>query len=388
MSSPIMTASTGPLANVKVIELAGIGPAPMAGMMLADMGAEVIRIERSAQRDPLWVKDHSQRGKRSVGLNLKCPEGRELLLRLIDQVDVLIEGYRPGVVERLGIGPDLCLERNPRLIFGRVTGWGREGPLAQAAGHDINYISLCGALHAIGRPKDRPVPPLNLVGDMGGGGMLLTVGVLAALLERAQSGKGQVVDAAMIDGAALQMWLLHGMHASGHWDARERGVNLLDGGAPFYDTYETRDGQYVSIGSLEPQFYGRLCELLGLDSERYGRQMDRSGWSAMKAELTAIFKEKTRSEWCALLEGTDVCFAPVLSMTEAPSHPQYQARGTYVELDGFMQPGPAPRFSRTPSTLARGGARAPGEDGAATLSRLGIGEEEIAKLRKAGILTC
>ena len=374
----------GTLRGIRVVELGGIGPAPMAGMMLADMGADVVLVERSPERSALWVKDPSLRGKRSLGLNLKSEQGVSVFLKLIERADVLIEGFRPGVTERLGIGPQPCLARNPRLIYGRMTGWGQDGPLAGAAGHDINYISIAGALHGVGRPGERPVPPLNLFGDMGGGAMLLTVGVLAALVERATSGQGQVIDAAMVDGTALQMWLLRGLHASGHWNAAERGVNLLDGGAHFYDTYETRDGRYVAIGPIEPQFYAELCRRLGLDPDRFADQMNARRWPDMKSELADIFKTRTRSEWCELLEGTDACFAPVLSMTEAPQHPHNMARHAYTDIDGFTQPAPAPRFGRTPSAVAHG-ARAPGQDTAAVLRELGLADAEVEALLRAGV---
>lgn len=372
----------GPLNGFTVIELAGIGPAPMAGMILADMGAEVIRIERANAPDPRQMKDVSFRGKKSVVLNLKDSAGVEALLRMVENADVLIDPYRPGVCEKLGIGPEQCMARNPRLIFSRMTGWGQDGPLAHAAGHDINYISLTGALYATGRAGEKPVPPLNLVGDMGGGGMLLVNGILAALLETASSGKGQVIDAAMVDGAAQLMWMFHGFEALGVWDASQRGANILDGAAHFYDTYECADGQYISIGSIEPQFYAQLRELAELPEE-FAEQHDQSQWPALTTKLAEIFKQKTRAQWCELMEGSDVCFAPVLSMLEAPSHPANVARKTYFELDGVTQPAPAPRFSRTPSEV-RHGARGIGEDTDAVLSAMGFAEQEIEQLRAAG----
>jgi alpha-methylacyl-CoA racemase len=371
----------GPLNGYTVLELAGIGPAPMGGMMLADMGAEVIRIDRAA--GALMMKDVSARGKKSVVINLKDADGLETLLRMVENADVIIDPYRPGVCEKLGIGPDVCLERNPRLVFARMTGWGQEGPLAQSAGHDINYISITGALYAMGRKGEKPVPPLNLVGDMGGGGMLLVNGVLAALLETANSGKGQVIDVAMVDGAAQLMWMFHGFEAMGLWDASERESNMLDGGAHFYDTYECADGEYVSIGSIEPQFYALLKELLGLSEEDFGAQNDASQWPAMKEQLASVIKQKTQAQWCEIMEGTDVCFAPVLNFLDAPNHPANVARDTYIELDGIVQPAPAPRFSRTPSKVEHGGHGA-GQDTDAVLSAMGFGEQELASLKGSG----
>jgi alpha-methylacyl-CoA racemase len=315
-----------------------------------------------------------------VVLNLKDPAGLETLLRMVENADVLIDPYRPGVCEKLGIGPDVCLQRNPKLVFARMTGWGQDGPLAHAAGHDINYISITGALYAMGRKGEKPVPPLNLVGDMGGGGMLLVNGVLAALLEATNSGKGQVIDAAMVDGAAQLMWIFHGFEALGVWDATQRESNMLDGGAHFYDTYECADGEYVSIGSIEPQFYALLKELAGLSEEEFGDQNDQSRWPALKDKLTAVFKQKTQAQWCELMEGTDVCFAPVLSFTDAPKHPANVARGTYVEVDGTTQPAPAPRFSRTPSAVEHG-VHGLGEDTDGVLAAMGFGEQEIVDLK-------
>jgi alpha-methylacyl-CoA racemase len=375
----------GPLQGYRVIELAGHGPCPMAGMMLADMGAEVICVERSTTRPPTQRKDVSFRGKKSIALNLKHVDGVAVLLRLADGADAFIEGYRPGVTERLGVGPDVCLARNPKLVYGRMTGWGQEGPLAQSVGHDINYIALTGALHAIGRRGEKPVVPLNLVGDMGGGGMLLAYGVVCALLEAQRSGRGQVVDAAMIDGAAQMMWMMHGFQAAGQWNARERGANLLDGGAHFYDTYETADGKYVSIGAIEPQFYERLVELAGAEGKTFAAQMDTGRWPELKAELARIIKSRTRDEWCGIMEGSDACFAPVLDMLEAPAHPHHRVRGTYTEVDGVVQPAPAPRFSRTAGEV-RHGTHAPGADGVALLAAAGYSDEEISTLRRNGVL--
>jgi alpha-methylacyl-CoA racemase len=373
----------GPLNGYTVIELAGIGPAPMGGMILADMGAEVIRIERAGAFSPLQSKDTSFRGKKSVVLNLKQPEGVETLLRMVENADVLIDPYRPGVCEKLGIGPDVCLERNPKLIFARMTGWGQEGPLAKAAGHDINYISITGALYGIGRAAEKPVPPLNLIGDMGGGGMLLANGVLAALLETHNSGKGQVIDAAMVDGAAQLMWMFHGFHASGLWDGAQREANMLDGGAHFYDSYECADGEYISIGSIEPQFYALLVEKAGLDPEEFADQHNKERWPEYSGKLTEVFKTKTQAEWCELMEGTDVCFAPVLSFMDAPNHPANVARDVYIEVDGVVQPAPAPRFSRTPSSV-RHGAHEIGVDTDEVLSAMGFEAQEITKLKDAG----
>jgi alpha-methylacyl-CoA racemase len=375
----------GPLSGYTVIELAGIGPAPMGGMMLADMGAELIRIDRAGGADPRLTEKVSGRGKKSVVVNLKDPAGVETLLRMVENADVLIDPYRPGVCEKLGIGPEVCLQRNPKLVFARMTGWGQDGPLAHAAGHDINYISITGALYAMGRKGEKPVAPLNLVGDMGGGGMLLANGILAALLEAANSGQGQVVDAAMVDGAAQLMWMFHGFDAMGMWNAEERESNLLDGGAPFYDTYECADGEYVSIGSIEPQFYALLKELAGLSEEDFGDQNNPAKWVEMKDKLAAVIKQKTQAQWCELMEGTDVCFAPVLNFRDAPKHPANVARNTYIELDGVTQPAPAPRFSRTASKVAHG-VHGMGEDTSQTLEAMGFAEHEIAKLKESGAI--
>jgi alpha-methylacyl-CoA racemase len=375
----------GPLQGIKVIELAGIGPGPMAGMMLADMGAEVICVERSTTRLDFQAKDVSFRGKRSVVLDLKQPKGIDALLRLTDTADALIDPYRPGAAERLGIGPQVCLSRNAKLVFARMTGWGQSGPLAQAPGHDINYIAITGALRAIGRKGAPPVPPLNLVGDMGGGGMLLAYGIVCAVLEARTSGRGQIVDAAMVDGAAQQLWMLHGFHAQGTWDTEQLGTNSLDGGAHYYDTYETRDGKFIAIGAIEPQFYARLLELTGVDKTLFADQMDKTQWPQLKREFARLFLTRTRDEWCRLLEGDDACVAPVLSLTEAPHHPHNQARGTYLTLDGVTQPAPAPRFSRTPGEV-RHGTRPPGIDGAAVLSDAGIASSEIQTLLREGVL--
>jgi len=375
----------GVLSGYTVVELGGLGPCPMAGMLLADMGAEVIRVERSPKRDPMYNKDMSARGKKSIVLNIKTDEGREALLKLVENADVLLEGYRPGVAEKLGIGPDDCKARNPKLVYGRMTGWGQEGPLAQTAGHDMNYIAITGALNAIGRPGEKPAVPLNLIGDFGGGTMFLVTGVLGALLEAQGSNKGQVVDAAMVDGTANLMWMCHSFAASGHWDTRDRGVNLLDGGAFFYDTYETRDGKFIALGPIEPQFYAELVDRAGLDAEKFSvaKQYDSSVWADNAAEFTELFKSKTRAQWCELLEGSDACFAPILSLEEAPQHPHNLAREAYVEVDGYQQPAPAPRFSRTPSQVEHG-QHDPGSDTAAVLTELGYSVEQIDELKTLG----
>ena len=366
----------GALSGFRVIELAGIGPAPMAAMIMADMGAEVIRIERSFTLNPRRNNDISLRNKKSVVLNLRSDVGLNALMSLVESADVLIDPYRPGVCEKLGFGPDVCLQRNPKLVFARMTGWGQEGPLAQAAGHDINYIALTGALHAVGRKGERPVPPLNLFGDMGGGGMLLLSGVLAALLEAQSSGQGQVVDAAMVDGTAQLMWMFHNMYNTKTWDDSERESSFLDGGAYFYDTYTCADGGYIALGSIEPQFHTLLLETLGLDPAEFSDQHDQSLWPAKKQRLADIFLTKTRDQWCELMEATDICFAPVLKISEAPSHPANQERGTYTEVGGFTHPSPAPRFSRTPSEI-RHGAPAPGVDTDAILAELGLSKVDI-----------
>ncbi len=373
----------GPLQGLRLIELAGIGPGPFCGMMLSDMGAEVIRVERlgGATTAP---KDVLARNRRSVSVDLKDPKGVEAVLRLVETADGLFEGFRPGVTERLGLGPDDCLARNPKLVYGRMTGWGQDGPMAHAAGHDINYIGLAGALHAIGRPGEKPVPPLNLVGDFGGGGMLLAFGMVCGLLESGRSGEGQVIDAAMVDGTASLMAMFFSFAAGGGF-SDQRGTNMLDGGAPFYDTYETADGKAICIGSIEPQFYALLKEKAELPEERFGNQMDTSQWPALKEELAAIFKTKSQDEWCTLMEGTDVCFAPVLSIFEAPDHPHNKARNSFYEVDGVMQQAPSPRFSRTVPEISRG-ARVPGEDTVSVLQDCGFAAEEISALQENGII--
>jgi alpha-methylacyl-CoA racemase len=341
----------GPLKGLKIIELSGIGPAPFCGMMLADMGADVVCIDRAVKPVLTPASDCTRRGKRSIELDLKSADGRDTFFRLLEKADAVFEGYRPGVMEKLGLGPKQCMAVNPRLVFGRMTGWGQTGPLANAAGHDINYISLTGSLHAIGHNGRKPVPPLSLVGDFGGGAMFLAFGMVSALLESQRSGQGQVVDAAMTDGSALLMAVFHSLDAQGQWN-NERGNNLLDGGAPFYDVYETSDGKYVSIGSIEPQFYTLFLKKLGLSETEFGTQYDMKCWPDQKRKLEAMFKTRSRQEWCSLMEGTDVCFAPVLDIREAPRHPHNHARETYVEVGGMTQPAPAPRFSRTHPKVA------------------------------------
>ncbi len=374
----------GPLEGVKVIELQGIGPGPFCGMMLADMGADIIRVDRSSSAgQPASVADVLARGRRSIAVDLKSAEGVDTVLRLVDDADVLIEGFRPGVTERLGLGPDTCLARNGRLIYGRMTGWGQTGEMASVAGHDINYIALSGALHGIGNAGERPVPPLNLVGDFGGGGMLLAFGITAALHERNRSGKGQVIDAAMTDGSALLMNAIFGLMNQGAWTA-DRGTNLLDGGAHFYNTYETSDGKWISVGSIEPQFYALLLEKSGLgEEEALSRQMSRQDWPALKDKLARIFRTKTRDEWDAIMLGTDICYAPVLSFDEARANPHNAARNTFAEQDGIHQAAPAPRFSRTAAELPVSAA-APGADSLQILRDAGFSDSEIDALTSSG----
>jgi alpha-methylacyl-CoA racemase len=370
----------GPLKGFKIIEIAGIGPGPFAAMMLADMGAEVIRVERPGPGSwPQPSLDLLGRGRCCIAVDLKHPAGVQVILRMADRADALIEGFRPGVMERLGLGPKLCLGRNPRLVYGRMTGWGQEGPLADAAGHDINYIALAGALHPMGRRGAPPTVPLNLVGDFGGGGMMLAYGVVCALLERVGSGQGQVVDAAMVDGAAALMTIFHATQQVG-FTTDERGTNMLDSGAHFYDAYETRDGKWVSVGAFEPKFYAQLLEKLGLDPEAFP-QMDRDQWPALKEKIAAVFLTRTRDEWCAELEGSDVCFAPVLTIAEAREHPHNRYRDTFVEIDGVAQPRPAPRFSRTDSGIERPPSSV-GQHTDEVLEEWGWSPAEIAALRE------
>jgi len=378
---------SGPLLGVRVIEVAGIGPGPFAAMVLADLGADVVRIDRASDvgpGDPPLQTRLLGRGRRSVAVDLKHPAGLGLLLGLLERADVLIEGFRPGVAERLGFGPDVCLERNPRLVYGRITGWGQSGPWAGMAGHDINYIALSGALGAIGRKGEAPVAPLNLIGDFGGGGMLLALGVVCALVERQSSDRGQVVDAAMLEGSALLMAMTYEMLAMGDW-SDERGENVLDSGAHFYDVYETADGQWVSFGSIEPKFYREFLEALGLGDEELPDQLDRSGWPGLKARVAESVRRRTRDEWEQRLVGSDVCFAPVLHPREAPDHPQNLARRSFIELDGMRVPAPAPRFSRTPGRVSRPAPR-PGAHNDEVLREWGLDELEIARLRREGAL--
>ncbi len=374
----------GPLRGIKVIEMAGIGPGPFCAMMLSDMGAEVIRVDRLAHKGSGHKANVLNRGRRSIAVDLKNPEGVATVQRLIDGADVVIEGFRPGVMERLGLGPDACLNRNSRLVFGRMTGWGQDGPLALAAGHDINYISIGGALGAMGYADRPPAPPLNLVGDFGGGAMYLLAGVLAALVERGMSGKGQVIDAAMTDGTASLLSPFYGMMAMGMW-TKERMANRLDGGAHYYGSYACADGKFISIGSIEPQFYALLLELCEIDDPEFAKQNDKQHWASLRGKLEALFITQPRDHWCALLEGTDVCFAPVLDLQEAPTHPHNVARQSFVEIDGVTQPAPAPRFSRTPSSVQAPAAIA-GEHSEAILNDWGFNSNEISALKQGGAI--
>ena len=374
----------GPLTGLKVIELQGIGPGPFCGMMLADMGAEVVRVDRASSvgREAPRL-DVLARSRKSIAVDLKNPDGVDTVLKLVETSDALIEGFRPGVMERLGLGPDICLDRNPALVYGRMTGWGQHGTLAHAAGHDINYISLTAALHSVGEPGRRPVPPLNLVGDFGGGGMLLAFGIVAALFERGRSGKGQVVDAAMTDGSALLMNGLMGLMNSESW-LPERGSNLLDGGAHFYGAYATKDGKYISVGSIEPQFYALLLEKSGLsEQDDLAPQMDREEWPDMRKKLEAIFRTRTRDEWDEIMLGTDICYAPVLNFRDAIGHAHNRSRDTFVEIDGVHQAAPAPRFSRTPVETPAAIVK-PGAHTDEILAASGFGDAEIQSLRESG----
>ncbi|GAA2308010.1 CaiB/BaiF CoA-transferase family protein [Actinomadura luteofluorescens] len=367
----------GPLSGVRVIELAGIGPGPFAAMLLADLGADVIRVDRaSAVRDgeSTGGTDFTNRGKRSIAIDLKSERGREVVLRLVERSDVLLEGFRPGVTERLGIGPDDCLARNPRLVYGRMTGWGQEGPLAHTAGHDVGYIAITGALHAIGRAGGPPQVPMNLLGDFAGGSMYLVTGVLAALLESRANGRGQVVDAAIVDGTAHLSTFIHGFLAGGIWEDR-RGVNMLDTGAPWYDVYETSDGRHMAVGAIEPQFYAEFLRRLGLDGEDLPAQYDRDRWPAMRDRFAAAFRTRTRDEWAEVFVPSDACVAPVLSMTEAAEHPYNTSREVFPDLAGHRQPAPAPRFSRTPAETD-GVPVLPGGQTRAVLDELGFGDVE------------
>ena len=374
----------GPLAGLRVVELQGIGPGPFCGMMLADMGAEIIRVDRSAAvGSGARTADVLARGRKSIAVDLKNPQGVETVLKLVETADVLLEGFRPGVTERLGLGPDVCLERNPKLVYGRMTGWGQTGTMAHAAGHDINYISLSGVLHAIGEAGSRPTPPLNLVGDFGGGGMLLAFGIVAALYERGVSGKGQVIDAAMTDGSALLANSIFGLMGQGVWN-HNRGSNLLDGGAHFYGTYETKDARFVSIGSIEPQFYALLLEKTGLDQDpELAKQMSRDDWPKLREKLAAVLATKTRDEWDEIMLGTDICYAPILNFDEAVAHPHNQARNTFVASADIVQAAPAPRFSRTEPELPEPPV-APGEHSEEVLASMGLDAAAIAALKASG----
>lgn len=384
-----MVEAQGPLAGIRIIEVAGIGPGPFAGFMLADMGADIIKIDRADRvrgGDPSTPPaDVLQRGRRSIGVDLKSPDGVDVVLRLVEHADGLFEPFRPGVTERLGIGPDACLARNPKLVYGRMTGWGQDGPYAHAAGHDINYISLAGALFHFGRAGQPPTPPINMIGDFGGGGMLLAYGMVCGLLSAQRSGTGQIIDAAMVDGSAALMMMVHAFRAMGIHDENARGGNMLDTGSHFYDVYETADGEWVSVGSIEPQFYAELLRLTGLEGEDgLPHQMDKGQWGPMKDRLTAIFRSKTRDEWCSIMEGTDVCFAPVLRMSEAAKHPHNVHRQTFLELDGVVQPAPAPRFSATPGAVQRPPAHAGQHTDEVLGEWLGADADEVAKLRAGG----
>lgn len=376
---------TGPLSGLRILELSGIGPGPFCGMMLADMGAEVVRIDRPGG-NPTAEGGHDVlfRNRQSISVNLKHADGVATLLKLCESADAIFEGYRPGVAERLGVGPDTCMARNPKLVYGRMTGWGQTGPLAQSAGHDINYISISGALHAIGRRDEKPVLPLNLIGDFGGGGMMLAYGMVCALLEAQRSGKGQVIDCAMHEGSAALMAMFYGLRSNGLF-SDQRGTHMLDSGAHFYDVYETADGKFISIGSIEPQFYALLKEKAGL-GEEFAEQMNEARWPEQKEKIAAIFRSKTRDQWCEIMEGSDVCFAPVLGLEEAPQHPHNVARGSFISVDGVTQHAPTPRFSRTPSATPQS-MRKPGTDTRATLLRAGFGEAEVAALIESGAVT-
>lgn len=378
----------GPLAGYKIVEMGGIGPGPMCAMLLADLGADIVRIDRLSDPGlgsmPSSRNSLLMRSRRSIAVDTKSEAGREVVLKLIEQADGLIEGFRPGVMERMGLGPDDALKRNSKLVYGRMTGWGQEGPMAQAAGHDINYIALSGVLHAIGRKDEAPVPPLNLVGDFGGGALYLALGLVCGILEAQKSGKGQVVDTAMVDGAASLMTMFYGLMAAGNWKD-ERGVNILDTGTHYYDVYETSDGKYISLGSIEKKFYEELLERTGLDKEDLPPQLDPKSWPVIKARLTEVFKTKTRDEWDEIMLGTDVCYAPVLSIMEATQHPHNTHRKTFVEYDGILQPAPAPRFSRTEPAI-QSPPCLPGEHTAEAMRDWGITDDTIEELQRAGVI--
>jgi alpha-methylacyl-CoA racemase len=379
---------TGPLAGVKIIEMAGLGPTPFAGMMLSDAGADIVRIDRPERATyPPHTDPHvdlMNRGRRSVAVDLKHPDGVELVLRLVEGADGMMEGFRPGVAERLGLGPDVCLARNPKLVYGRMTGWGQQGPMASMAGHDIDYIALAGALEPIGRAGERPLPPLNLIGDFGGGGMMLAFGMCAAIISARQTGAGQVVDAAMVDGAASLMTMTFTLRQAGVWQD-ERGTNLLDTGAHFYEVYETSDSGFMGVGAIEPQFYAELIRLLDLEGEDLPDQSDRAAWPAMKKRFAELFASRTRAEWEKVFEGSDACVAPVLSLSEAPDHPHNRLRGTFTEVAGVVQPAPAPRFTGTPGGIRRPPPN-PGQHGDEALSDWGLDPGQIAGLRSSGAI--
>jgi alpha-methylacyl-CoA racemase len=379
---------SGPLTGVKIVELAGLGPAPFAGMMLADAGADIVRVDRFERATyPPHSEAHvdlMNRGRRSVAMDLKHPEAVDLVLRLVEGADGLMEGFRPGVAERLGLGPEVCLARNPKLVYGRMTGWGQDGPMATAAGHDIDYIALAGALEPIGRAGDRPVPPLNLVGDFGGGGMLLAFGMVAAMIHARETGEGQVVDAAMVDGAASLLTMTFTLKAAGMWSG-PRGTNLLDTGAHFYEVYETADGGFIAVGAIEPQFYAELVRLLGLELDELPPQMDRDTWPGMKERFAALFAGKSRAEWEAIFDGKDACAAPVLSPSEAAEYPHNRHRKTFTEVAGVVQPSPSPRFTRTPGAIRRPPPN-PGQHADEVLTEWGLSVEEIASLRASAAI--
>lgn len=383
--SPGTTVQQGPLAGLKVVEVGGVGPAPFCAMLLADLGAEVVRIDRKNPSESGFPVDRRFefvfRGRRSIALDLKKPEAVDVVRRLTRQADILIEGFRPGVMERLGLGPDACLALNPRLVYGRMTGWGQTGPLAKAPGHDINYIALSGVLHAIGQKGGPPEIPLNLIGDFGGGAMYLAFGIMCALHEAKGSGKGQVVDASMLDGATSLMTMIYGLFASGYW-TDQRGSNRLDSGAPWYSVYETSDECHVALGSTEASFYLNTVRLLGLNPEDFAGQHDKAGWPRMKQAFAAAFKTKTRDQWCQVFDGAEACLSPVLSLVEAPTHPQQIARGNFVESAGLLQPAPAPRFSRSGAAIQSPPAKV-GEHTHEVLRDWGFGADEIEKLRQA-----
>jgi alpha-methylacyl-CoA racemase len=374
--------ASGPLSGLKIVEFAGIGPGPFCGMLLSDLGADVVRVDRKGGRGGA-PSDITSRGRRSIALDLKSPDAIEAVLKLLESADGLIEGFRPGVMERLGLGPDVVLKRNPKLVFGRMTGWGQTGPYAKAAGHDMNYIAITGALHAIGT-EDKPVPPLNLVGDFGGGALYLAFGLMAGIISARETGKGQVIDCAMSDGAASLMAMFYGFKGAGIWQDKRRS-NLLDGGAHFYDTYQCADGKWISIGSIEPQFYALLLEKTGITDPEFANQMDRSAWPSLKAKLQEVLRTKTQAEWCAIMDATDICFAPVLDLDEAPKHAHNVARETFVTVEGVVQPAPAPRFSGTPGAI-QGPPPKIGAHNDEALTDWGFTAAEVAALKEKGAL--